>query len=202
MNPRPPPRLSYMSEFDFKAATDRVAGLLDGVDDVARRTPCDEFTVAQLINHFLGLTLAFTAAAEGTVGPANDAPPPLPAKELDPDWRATLEQRLRALANAWSTESAWTGEATAGGVTMPADIMGLVALNEVAVHGWDLAKATAQPYTLDAPTLTTLTEFVAADADDQAAREGIFGPVVPAPKDAAPQDQFIALTGRNPAWTP
>lgn len=190
------------TRIDFATATERVAGLLAGVGDTDGPTPCEEFTVAQLLNHFLLLSTAFTGAARGERGPHTETPPGTPPTRLEPNWRRDLEARLRTLADAWRAPEAWTGEATAGGVTMPAEIAGLVALNEVVVHGWDLARATGQPYEIDRPTLKTLTDFAAQDADDQTAREGLYGPVVKTPENATPQAEFIALTGRNPTWTP
>ncbi len=85
---------------------------------------------------------------------------------------------------------------------MPAEVMGLVALNEVAVHGWDLARATGQDYDLEPEIVAVLTAFDGQDADDQAAREGLYGPVVAAAEDAAPLDRLIAITGRDPRWRP
>ncbi|MFG3342916.1 TIGR03086 family metal-binding protein [Glycomyces sp. NPDC048151] len=189
---------------DFKLVTDRVAGLLSGVSDalLSGPTPCGHYTQAQLLNHLLGLCLAFTAAARGETGPFNDAPPGEPPTGLEAGWRDELEQRLGVLADAWGEASAWEGDALAGGVTLPAPVMGLVALNEVAVHGWDLARATGQPYELDDATLGALTAFVAQDADDQAARDGIYGPALHLPEDAAPLDRLIGLTGRDPLWRP
>lgn len=189
---------------DFKLVTDQVAGLLDDVDDarLADPTPCGHYTQAQLLDHMLGLCLAFTAAARGESGPHNDAPPGEPSTILEPEWRGELRHRLETLADAWSEPSAWEGEALAGGVTLPAAVMALVALNEVAVHGWDLARATRQDYVLDSGIVDTLTAFTGQDADDQAARDGIYGPVVTIADDASPQDRLIALTGRDPAWRP
>jgi len=189
---------------DFKIVTDQVAGLLAGVDDrrLSGPTPCGHYTQAQLLNHLLGLSVAFTAAARGEVGSDNSAPPGEPPTILQPEWRGELEDRLRTLADAWGEESAWEGDALAGGVTLPAAVMALVGLNEVAVHGWDLARATGQAYDLDPATVEALTAFVGQDADDQAAREGVYGPVVAIPAAAAPQDHLIALTGRNPFWSP
>ncbi len=193
-----------MTDVDFKIVTDQVIGLLGGVKDehLADPSPCEKYTVGQIVNHFLGLTLAFTAAARGERGPHNDAPPETPAATAPENWRPQLEERLRTLADAWSEPSAWDGDAIAGGVTLPASVMALVALNEVAVHGWDLATSTGQPYELDPATIDTLTPFVAQDADDQAAREGIYAPPVQPTENATPQDRLIALTGRNPYWRP
>ena len=38
----------------------------------------------------------------------------------------------------------------AGPVEMPGEIGGLVALDEIVIHGWDLATATGQPFAVDA----------------------------------------------------
>ncbi|MFC4336476.1 TIGR03086 family metal-binding protein [Salininema proteolyticum] len=188
---------------DFKPVTDGVTALLPGIDDsrMSDRTPCEEFTLGAVINHMLGLTWVFADAANKVRGPHTDSPPTAPPSAPEAEWRTVLPIRLDALAQAWAAPEAWEGEATAGGVTMPAEIMGLVALNEVTVHGWDLARATGQEYELDPEIVKTLTEFVAQDADDQAAREGIFGPAVRVPEDAPPLDRLIGLTGRDPEWS-
>ncbi|GAA2260114.1 TIGR03086 family metal-binding protein [Glycomyces scopariae] len=191
------------TEADFKTVTDLVIGLIAGVDDgqLAAPTPCEHYTVGHLLDHMLGLALAFTAAARGEHGPHNDAPPAAPSPTPPHDWRPLLEARFQVLADAWTAPEAWEGDATAGGVTFPAAIMGLVALNEVAVHGWDLATATGQPYELDTATVDLLTAFVGQDADDQSAREGIYAPPVEPSSDATAQARLIALTGRDPRWS-
>jgi uncharacterized protein (TIGR03086 family) len=188
---------------DFKPVTDQVAGLLAAIgdDQLTDPTPCEEYSVAVLLNHFLGLTWVFASAAKKERGPHTDNPPGTPSPDLDPAWRALLRDRLTALAEAWADPDAWDGEAVAGGVTLPGEVMALVALNEVAIHGWDLARATGQDYELPSPVIDVLLEFDGQDADDQAAREGIYAPVVPV-ADASPQDRLIAITGRNPAWRP
>jgi uncharacterized protein (TIGR03086 family) len=188
---------------DFKPVTDQVAGLLAAIgdDQLTDSTPCEEYSVAVLLNHFLGLTWVFASAAKKERGPHTDNPPGTPSPDLDPAWRALLRDRLTALAEAWADPDAWDGETVAGGVTLPGEVMALVALNEVAIHGWDLARATGQDYELPSPVIDVLLEFDGQDADDQAAREGIYAPVVRV-ADASPQDRLIAITGRNPAWRP
>lgn len=59
---------------------------------------------------------------------------------LVPAARRTAElvipERLVAMAEAWRDPKAWEGETAAGGVQLSGEIAGLVALNEVMVHGW------------------------------------------------------------------
>ena len=75
----------------------------------------------------------------------------------------------------------------AGPVELPAAIAAQVALNEVVVHGWDLAVATGRPYDPDPAAVETCLAFVSSfeppeggAADDG----GLFGPPVPVPDDA------------------
>jgi uncharacterized protein (TIGR03086 family) len=79
----------------------------------------------------------------------------------------------------------------------------VVALNEVLVHGWDLAVATGQRYDVDPAAAQRCLEFAiefAAGAPE--ARDGMYGPVVPVADDAPVFDRLLGQTGRNPAWAP
>jgi uncharacterized protein (TIGR03086 family) len=117
------------------------------------------------------------------------------------DWRTRLPEQLDALAAAWQQPDAWEGMSAAGGVTMPAGALGVVALNEVLVHGWDLAAATGQEYRPDEKSAERCLEFAidfAKGAPD--ARNAIYGPEVPIPANAPVFDQLLGQTGRSPDW--
>ncbi|MFD1825757.1 MULTISPECIES: TIGR03086 family metal-binding protein [Mumia] len=188
---------------DLGPSTRRVAALLDGVgdDDLTRPTPCD-YDVATLLEHLDGLSLAFTLAARKSDDPMLGAAPAPSGAALSPGWRQRIPERLDALAEAWRSPEAWEGEATAGGVTMPADIAATVALDEVVLHGWDLARATGQPYEVDPGDLAVVHRFVeeSAKPEQAQAREGLFGPPLPVPGDAPLLDRVVALAGRSPSW--
>jgi uncharacterized protein (TIGR03086 family) len=175
-----------------------VAGVRD--DQLDGPTPCAGTSVAGLLDHLVGLTVAFRMAAEKT--PMQGAPS-ADAAQLPADWRERLPQQLDALVAAWARPSASEGMAEAGGVAMPAPVMGLVALNEVLVHGWDLAVATGQPYRPGAGAAQRCLEFV-SDFEKEApeARDGIYGPVVRVPDDAPVFDRLLGQTGRDPGWAP
>lgn len=64
--------------------------------------------------------------------------------DLEDGWRDTLRQRLPALVEAWRSPEAWDGMTRAGGVDLPGEVAGLVALNELVLHGWDLARRQAR----------------------------------------------------------
>ena len=114
-----------------------------------------------------------------------------------PESRVTPER----LADAWDDPAAWTGRTAAGGVELPGDVAGIVALDELVIHGWDLAKATGQPAGYDGPgleaVLALVTEFRGRGI------EGLFGPEVPVPDGAPMFDRILGETGpRTRGWEP
>jgi uncharacterized protein (TIGR03086 family) len=167
-------------------------------DQLGDPTPCPEMTVATMLHHLVGLTYAFRMAAEKS--PLPDAPRSS-ADDLPDDWRRRIPAQLDALVAAWREPSAAEGMAAAGGVELPAPVMSMVALDEVLVHGWDLAVATGQTYGPDDAAVQTCFDFV-GDRAGEPAGASPFGPVVPVPDDAPLFDRLLGRTGRDPGWAP
>jgi len=196
-----------MPTLDLHPATTEVARLAAQVrdDQLTAPTPCDG-TVATLLDHLMGLCLAFTWGAQKREPPAGGSPGPGTAdgSRLDPQWRSELPRRLSDLATAWDEPAAWTGTTTVGGVTMPGEVTASVALDEVVMHGWDLAVATGQEFRCDPASAEAVLAFTSASAAPEAAplREGLFGPVVPVPDHASAFERALGFAGRDPAWTP
>lgn len=187
---------------DFDPPVRRLRALLLGVadEDLTAPTPCPDWTVGDLLHHILGLSYAFAAAArKATDGPGTGGPPPRPsAAELPPHWRSRMPVLLEELATAWKDPAAWTGTATAGGVTMPATELGLVAMDEIVLHSWDLAQATGQEMAADPRILEALLEFISHGPEEGV--PGLFGPAVEADDEATLLDQVVARAGRDPRW--
>lgn len=187
------------THIDLRPATRRLAGLVATVPDDALSgpTPCERYTVGDLLDHIGGFALAFTAAARKTpIGGAGSGD----ASRLAPDWRQQILRDLTGLGEAWQDPDAWTGMTAAGGVDLPGEVAGVVALDELVLHGWDLAKATGQPAGYDGPGLEAVhgmvTHFRAGGFG------GIFGPPVDVPEDAPLFDRILGVAGRDPGWTP
>jgi uncharacterized protein (TIGR03086 family) len=190
-----------MANPDLTPAAERMADLVRNVtdDQLQNPTPCPDYTLGDLVEHVGGLSLAFTDAArksrsEGTPQQASGD-----ASRLDPDWRTTIPERLRALAEAWKDPEAWTGMTSAGGVDLPGEIGGLVALDELVVHGWDVANASGQPFDATTEELEAVHSFVSQFGTE--GTEGLFGPAVAVPDDAPLLDRVIGRTGRDPSWS-
>jgi uncharacterized protein (TIGR03086 family) len=116
------------------------------------------------------------------------------------DWRPRIRERLAALAAAWRDEAAWAGITRAGGPGLPAEGAGVVAPDEVAVHGWDVAIASGQRFARGLHLLEAAYGFVQSGvAQHPRGSPGLFGPLVPVPDDAPLLDRLLGLTGRDPA---
>lgn len=181
-----------------------VARLVAGVPDagLGGRTPCPAYAVGDLLGHLAGLAVAFRDAARKDLGSTTDTAPGAAAPSLPASWRTELPRVLDELAEAWRDPAAWTGMTRAGGVDLPGDIAGVVAVDELVIHGWDLARATGQEYAPDQAALDASHAFLLAAAQDESRGGGIFGAVVPVPDDAPLLDRAVGLSGRDPGWTP
>jgi len=187
---------------DFQRPVRALQRVVERVDDaqVGDPTPCSGRSVGQLVQHIVGLSAAFRAAADKDLGEWTDTGPDesgWPA--LEPGWRESLSERLPALVEAWRSPDAWQGMTRAGGIDLPGDVAGLVALDEVVLHGWDLARATGQDYTCDDATAETLLGFV--EQFDPQGTPGLYGPAVAVSPDAPVFDRVLARTGRDPEWS-
>ncbi|WP_411081299.1 TIGR03086 family metal-binding protein [Streptomyces sp. cmx-18-6] len=194
---------THTPALDLEPAARRIAGLLDGVDDdrLGLPTPCPDYAVRELLAHLHGLAAAFRDAARKDLGAGTALSPDAALPALDDDWRETLPRRLEELVTAWRSPSAWTGMTRAGGVELPGEAAGAVALDELVVHGWDLARSTGQPYGAGEAELLACAALL-APADDDPDRGGVFGPPVPVPETAPLLDRVIGLSGRRPDWRP
>ncbi|HWN36801.1 MAG TPA: TIGR03086 family metal-binding protein [Pseudonocardia sp.] len=179
---------------DLIPARDTMIDLLSQVaaDQFAHATPCSEYTVADLIDHVDGVSVGFAALARGDELPDASAP-----STAAPDWRDSVTKHVWALGEAWADPTAWQGSTDAGGLELPNELWGKIALTELVVHGWDLAKATGQPFELAEPTVLACFEHVARFVPN-APVEGLWAPAVRVPRDAALLDRLVAITGRNP----
>lgn len=187
---------------DLRPAVRRTIDVATSVadDQLDQPTPCPGSSVGDLIDHLGTFALAFTDAARKDTAGRTSPPPPPTAANLEPGWRDRLSRDLLALAEAWRDPQAWEGSTLAGGIELPASVVGLVALDELVVHGWDVAVASGQPYAPPAQDIEDAMGFVTSF---EAPRDGsLFGPVVPVADDAPPLDRLLGLTGRDPSWRP
>jgi uncharacterized protein (TIGR03086 family) len=190
---------------DLGAAARELTRLVTGVrdDQLGNPTPCPDYALGDLVEHVHGLALAFTWAARKEIPPSGARGPSGDASRLPEDWRDSIAERLVVLADAWRDEMAWTGTAHIAGFDAPAPDVGVTALNELVVHGWDVARSSGETLRLPDESLEPCARLMEALATPEAAaaRNGAFGPVVPLPSGSPLLDRVIAGSGRDPRWT-
>ncbi|MEU0831332.1 TIGR03086 family metal-binding protein [Streptomyces sp. NPDC056231] len=191
-----------MPSADLGPAARQVAALLDGIEEkqLTDPTPCPDYAVRELLAHLVGLSMAFRDAARKDLGPTTDSSPAAALPVLGDDWRKVLPPLLDELVTAWRDPAARQGMTRAGGVDLPGEVAAMVALNELVVHGWDLARSTGQAYEADEASLRVSLAMLTPR--DGSPRPDVFGPPVPVPAGAPLVDRAIAMSGRHPDWQP
>ena len=182
--------------FDLGPAAQEMNRIVAGVRDeqLDQPTPCQEWTVADLLAHLYQFATVFAHNARKE---PVDRPPGLPD-----DWRTTIPRQVDDLAQAWRDESAWTGRVSAGGVEMDAADNAVVAMEELVLHGWDLSRATGQDLRFDDASLDKVDRFREVFAAPIASGQGPWGAAVVVPDNAARCDRLLGAAGRDPAWSP
>jgi uncharacterized protein (TIGR03086 family) len=184
---------------DMRPATTRLTTLLHAVSDdaLSSPTPCKDYTVGDLLDHISAVAVGIAAAGRKDVE-AMRPPSPGDAANLGDDWRTRLPAELIALAEVWTDPAAYEGM-TGGPLDMPAEQAAIIAVEELCIHGWDLARAVHQPFDATPAELDVIDTFFSMFGPDQR------GPAYDPPVDSTGADRLtalIALSGRDPAWSP
>lgn len=174
------------------AALPVVTGIAD--EQLPDPTPCSDFRVGDLVNHLFQVIVNFQGLARREPADFSDTPDILPTP-----WRDRYATEIDTLVRAWADPAALDG--VSPGMGLPQPIIGQMALLDLTLHAWDLARATGQPYTPSEPAVAELLGMV--DVMGEKARETkVFGPEVPVPAEASEFERLLGKAGRDPAWTP
>jgi uncharacterized protein (TIGR03086 family) len=191
---------------DLEPATNCMAELVRGVrdDQLGAATPCPDYTLGDLLDHVGRLALAFAAAAAKATSGPNMEMPTGDASHLADDWRTRIPADLGRLAEAWRDPGAWEGTTRIAGGEASASVVGQFALNELVVHGWDVARATGQHFDVDAEVVEACLRAIdpISQPGMEQAREPAFGPVIDVGDDRPRLDQLLGCNGRDPGWSP
>jgi uncharacterized protein (TIGR03086 family) len=166
--------------------------------DLASPTPCGDWDLRTLVRHFVGTSGAFVRAGRDK---ALDPDDPWGSNAVldESDWAGQLADRVEAAGQAWSRPEAWTG--SVDGAQMPAQAVGELALLELLLHGWDVARAGHQDLDVSAELGVELLRCLEPTLE-QGRQFEVYGAPVSVTPDAAPFDRALGLAGRDPAWRP
>lgn len=161
-------------------------------DRLAAPTPCSEWDLGALLTHMDDALTALTEVAElGRVAAPGDG---FHAEGAVPVV-AALRTRACALLGAWSNENR-PATAQVADRRAPSPLLALAGAVEVAVHGWDVARACGADHPLPDPLALDLLPVarLLVGADDRPAR---FAAAVPVPAGAAPGARLLGFLGRR-----
>ncbi len=172
------------------AAGDLVRGTKP--DQLGAPTPCRDWGVRALTNHLLQVVTALELAGRDGAVPGD-----LWTRDLMP--ADGFADRARGAAAAWGVPGALDRAVAMGPMTMPAPQIRDMLVADLAIHGWDLARATGQPFTCPDAVAEVTHRFVAATAA-QGRSMGLFADPEPVAAGASALDLAVALSGRDPGW--
>jgi uncharacterized protein (TIGR03086 family) len=163
-------------------ALDQATAILSNVrdDQLTAPTPCDDWTVAQLVDHLVATPGHFAGMMRGEQPDFASVPPHVGADRAE-RFRSAGDDLLAL----WHEQGA---QAKASAEWQ---------LAELAVHTWDLATATGQPSAaLDPEVARTGLGFMRANLTTEN-RGQAFRPAQPAQDDAGPYEEIAAFAGRR-----
>jgi uncharacterized protein (TIGR03086 family) len=170
------------------------AGISDADGDAS--TPCEKWTVTQVLQHATGDQIGYAAAITGGPWPSED--PFAPSGRLDGDPVAFLETGISASAAAFERVG---DDDQAVATPLPQGAMpawraaGACAL-DAAVHAWDIAVATGQPSPLTHEMARDLMEVAVTIVEPL--RGFAYKPALPAAPGDGDVETLLRYLGRDP----
>ena len=186
---------------EMAAAAGEAARVVSGVPTAARAlnalTPCQDWDLRTLLNH----TILWTAYSAERRAHGESVAEDLMSKDFtaDPGFREDYAEQIGKAVSAWEDPRAWAGDRNVMGTATPAADVGAMLIMEMALHGWDVARATGQDYHAGDALAEVLEDTVQAQADLFRKYQGFAGAVA-VPDDATAFDRALALSGRDPNW--
>jgi uncharacterized protein (TIGR03086 family) len=183
----------------LERALDQTAGLVAAIEpsQAGLATPCAGWDVRALVSHLAGRDLRnFLVSARGET-PDWSAPD----EEIGDDWAAAFRDRAAPLRTAWRAADPARLVAGPGGEA-PLRARADQQITELAVHDWDLARATGQQLAGLDPALAehALNWSHGVLRPEFRGPGKAFGVEVPVPDDAPVYDRLAGWFGRDPSW--
>lgn len=163
-----------------------------GPQDLERPSPCEQWTVADLIAHLDAGNRLFAAALRG-----EHAEPDRPAAPGGPTtgYGAGVDELVRA----FTADGALARTVHVPFGTVPGAFALHLRITELLVHGWDLATATGQIFQVPDSVAAQELVFTTGALTQLPAGRSPFGPPCEAPAGASSLDRLAALLGRTVA---
>ena len=178
----------------LERAHEHLVTTVGGIAPEALSTPsaCDGWDLRALLNHTLGAGWMFTLANHGQAVPEDGG------DLVGDDHVAACTKLAEANVASWRGPDALDGERAFPFGTFPAPVALGINVGEIAIHAWDVAKATGQDATIDPEVAELLLDFYRGLPLDAFREHGAFGPEVAVDPSAPAADRVLGLLGFQP----
>jgi len=186
---------------EMTAAAGAAARVVDGVrpEQFSGPTPCTEWEVRELLNHLI----LWTSHSLERRAHGESVAPELTEKDFaaSPSFAAEYQAQLDRAIAAWSDPAFWEREVPVMGASTPASDVAAMMIAELVLHGWDLAAATGQEYTVADNAAAAALAAVEANAELFRQYKGFADPVAIPAQSSSVLEKTLAASGRDPGWT-
>jgi uncharacterized protein (TIGR03086 family) len=174
--------------------------IVDGIDasQLDRPTPCGDWDVRGVLNHVTGGADMFAVCVEEGRIADERLVELISGDNLGDDFKGSFAAAAKRAMGAFERPGAADKQVTLPFGEMPAGVAMRIAIFDVTVHTWDLAKATGQSTALDPEVLGAALEVGQQMLSPEMRASGLFGPEVAVAAGAPLQDRVAALAGRTP----
>jgi uncharacterized protein (TIGR03086 family) len=180
------------------AAAEVTGQVIDAVSDDqwGLPTPCDDWTVRDLVEHVVAGNDGFTAALHG------QATAPGATAERAGDLASQFRRSVRELLHAFRQPGTLERMVSVPFGTVPGAVALHLRITELLVHGWDLARATGQAVAFPEEVAEQELAFSRRALGDVPPGRRPFAPPEPVADDAAAIDRLAACLGRRVTGPP
>jgi uncharacterized protein (TIGR03086 family) len=165
-------------------------------DDLAQASPCDGWTVRDVLNHITaGARIFGLAAAEGSVPP--EALAALSSDVLGDDPLASWKEASQGAVDSFAALDSLDRPVSLPFGEMTAEAALGIATFDVATHACDIARGTGRRFG-DEALLESVIELGQRILPPEWRMPGVFEAARDAPAGAPAQDRLLAFAGRRP----
>jgi uncharacterized protein (TIGR03086 family) len=190
-----------MSDVEMmRRVLDETQRVVDRIDEsqLDLPTPCTEWDVRGVLNHVTGGADMFAICVTDGLISDDRLVELLTGDNLGRDYASSFRAASKRALDAFATPGAGDKMVKLPFGEMPAAIALRIAIFDVTVHAWDLAKATGQSTALDPEVLGAALEVGQQMIGPEMRQAGMFGGEVAIPDAAPVEDKLAAFAGRQP----
>jgi uncharacterized protein (TIGR03086 family) len=172
--------------------------VVDGVtpEQLGQPSPCEEWTVRDVINHITGGATMFAISAEKGSIPDEDMGRIMGGDNLGDDYKGAFRAASRRALDVYNQPGVLDKNVTLPFGEMPAGVALDIAIFDVATHAADIARATGQAIE-DEQLLEDALTMGRTMLTPQWRAPGVFGDEQPVADDAPVADRLLAFAGRR-----